>query len=86
LLTRLSEIFPHHRLKKCHADFIIPHYKIARLWRYIRFISPKRNMVVWTVNEKKEMLKLFENKAAGIITDYSNIALKVRDDWKSKSV
>ena len=35
---------------------------------------------VWTVNDKKEIRKLFKKDISGIITDRPDIALKVRNE------
>lgn len=84
IVTRLSELFPFHRLRKSGADLAIPHYKIIKIWRFIKLLRPKMKLITWTVNEKEEMRKMMKNRVAGIITDDPSLAMQLRDSQQLK--
>lgn len=67
--TRYSEVFPKKRLKRCGAYAVSPYYKELILNYASRLNHLKYPVIVWTVNDEKEMIKLV-GKVAGIITNY----------------
>lgn len=73
VLLRLNELFPVIRLLKIKPDVLLPHYKVFRFWRFFTLFI-KKPVIIWTVNEIKEMKMLIQNKVVhGIITD--NVSL-----------
>lgn len=79
---RLTEIFPHRRMKKCKADGISPLYKIMKFGFIKRMHF--RNILVstWTVNSEELMKKLIKKGVDNIVTNYPDICLKVRNELK----
>jgi glycerophosphoryl diester phosphodiesterase len=80
IATRLSEIFPFFRLKKTGADILVPHWKILRIWEISGFVSLRRNIIVWTVNEENHMRRLMKKGITGITTDSTDLALRIKRD------
>jgi glycerophosphoryl diester phosphodiesterase len=78
IATRLSEIFPFFRLKKTGADILVPHWKILRIWEILGFVSLRRNIIVWTVNEENHMRRLMKKGITGFITDSPDLALRIK--------
>lgn len=73
--TRLSELFPGRRIKKCGCDYISPHYRLLKFGFMWRMKLLGQQVSVWTVNEVELMKKmLFKKKVAAIVTDFPNIA------------
>lgn len=83
IAIRLSEIFPKTRLKKTGADFIIPHLRIMNVWRLLRFIRPKGQIMVWTIEEEKDIRRLMKKGVNGIITDIPDTALRLKRNHKT---
>ncbi|MFO7791530.1 MAG: glycerophosphodiester phosphodiesterase [Candidatus Saliniplasma sp.] len=77
--TRLSELFPGGRLKRCRADFVSPNHHLLTLFFLKRMASMDRDVYVWTVNEVELMKKLFRRGVKGMITDRPDLAVKVRE-------
>lgn len=81
ILTRLGEIFPHKRLKKCHADFISPNYRHLKFPLFVSSLNLyKMPIYVWTVNDEELMNALLSKNITGIITDRPDLALKLRSE------
>ncbi len=76
LKTRLSELFPGRRLKRCGADFVSPNYRLLKLF-FMRRMR-ERDVYVWTVNDVDLMEKLMKKGVDGLITDRPDLACKVR--------
>lgn len=59
-----------------------PYYKLvnAKMVAYCR--SNNMKLIPWTVNEKKDMIKMMELDVDGIITDYPNILIELVNDLK----
>lgn len=68
MLTRLSELFPERRLKRCMADFVSPHYHLVRLGFAKRMKQLQKPLLIWTVNHPQECAAVL-TAAHGIITD-----------------
>lgn len=79
---RLTEIFPNRRMKKCHADGISPLHKIMILGFTKRMHLRNRKVSVWTVNDENLMKKLVKKHVDSIVTNYPDVALKVRNSLK----
>lgn len=78
LRTRLSELFPGRRIKKCGCDFISPYHGLIRFGFMWRMKLLKKPVSVWTVNDENLMRKmLFKKKVHAIVTDYPDKALKI---------
>lgn len=74
--TRLSELFPGRRIKRCGCDFVSPHYRLIKFGFMWRMKLLKQQVCCWTVNDKELMKKLlFKKKVHAIVTDYPNIAI-----------
>lgn len=78
---RLKELFPERRLHECGADFVSPAYRLIHLSFIRRMHMRGYPVLVWTVNDKKRMLKLMRMGANGIITDKPDAALYVRKKY-----
>ena len=79
---RLSEIYPHRRMKKCKADGISPLHKIMILGFVKRMHARGIKISVWTVNDQDLMKKLLKKRVDSIVTNYPDIALKMRNSMK----
>lgn len=79
---RLTEIFPHRRMKKCKADGISPLHKIMILGFIKRMHLRNVKISVWTVNDEELMKKLLKKHVDSIVTNYPDKALKMRNTLK----
>lgn len=80
-MRRLKEVFPERRLYECNADFVSPSYKLLHFAFIKRMHRRGFPVLVWTVNDKKKMLKYMRMGANGIITDKPDAALYVRKKY-----
>lgn len=78
--TRLSELFPKRRLKKCDADFVAPSFQLLRFFYLWRMRRLGFDVFVWTVNETEPMERLIGKDTDALITDRPDLALKVREN------
>lgn len=74
--TRMQELFPGKRLKRCRADFIAPHYRLLTLGFIQRMKTLQMPVFVWTVNDAMMIEKFKKIGVAGIITDHPRLALQ----------
>ncbi len=79
IFTRLSELFPKCRLKRCEADFVCPNHRLLKLFFLKRMDLSDLDVYVWTVNDGDLMKKLVQKQVKGIITDRPDIALQIRE-------
>lgn len=79
---RLSEIFPRKRMKKCKADGISPLYKIMIFGFVKRMHMHNIKVSTWTVNDEELMKKLIKMRVDSIVTNYPDLALKLRNELK----
>lgn len=85
VLTRLSELFPLFRVLKTKCDIVSPYYQLVILGYVKRLHLIGRPVLVWTVDSPELMRKLiFKNKVDGIITNYPDKALAIRDEKKAE--
>ncbi|MCR5149530.1 MAG: glycerophosphodiester phosphodiesterase [Eubacterium sp.] len=77
----LKQYFPERRLHDCRADFVSPNYKLVTRFFVRRMHMRGIPVLVWTVNDKKKMLKLFRMKVNAIITDKPDAALYIRKKY-----
>ena len=75
---RFNEIFPLRRVKACKADFVSPNQKLVTSYYIKRMHKANKPIYVWTVNEPKSIARFFSKKVDGIITDYPNVAIKIK--------
>lgn len=76
--TRISELFPGRRIRKCGCDFISPHYRLLKFGFMWRMKLRKQQVCVWTVNDEELMRKLLKKKKVhAIVTDFPDIAKKI---------
>jgi glycerophosphoryl diester phosphodiesterase len=81
LRTRLSELYPVDRARRCQADFLAPHFALARLGVLGRAAQANLPVFVWTVNDDAALRQLIaDERVAAIITDVPDRALAIRDD------
>lgn len=74
----LKDYYPEKRIRAAHADFISPAQHLVR-YTFLRRMRKKGcPVLVWTVNDKKKMLKYIRMGVNGIITDKPDAALYVR--------
>ena len=76
--VRLSELFPHRRLQRCHADFVAAHAQLARA-RVLSYCARRRVPAwVWTVDEEVEIARFLRDpRVAVLITNRPDIALRL---------
>jgi len=85
ILTRVSEFFPHERLRQAKADFLVPHRRL--LWFGFLGRAKKENkpVFVWTVNDQRRIWKmLHDERIDAIITDKPDLALSLRQKMDSQ--
>ena len=79
LKVRLSELFPHRRLQRCHADFVAAHQQLARA-RVLSYCARAGMPAwVWTVDEEPDIARFLRDpRVAVLITNRPDIALRLR--------
>ena len=76
IVTILSELFSIKRCIKAKADFLVPHRKLLRFGFLKRAKRNDKPVFVWTVNDKKLIWKLLNDKRIdAIITDKPDLAV-----------
>lgn len=76
--TRLSELFPGRRIKKCGCDYVSAHYRLLKFGFVKRMHKKNIAVCTWTVNEEEIIRKLIKKvKVDSIVTDFPNLALKI---------
>lgn len=79
LKTRLSEIFPVQRLRRCGATFAVLHFQLAKLGALRRTHAAGIPTLVWTVNGSSRLRRFLSNPLVyGVITDQPEQALAIR--------
>lgn len=79
--SRLAELFPRAKVRRSCCDAVSPNYQLIRLWYVQRMHLLKKPVLAWTVNEESIMKRmLFKARVDGIVTNYPDIALKIRDE------
>jgi glycerophosphoryl diester phosphodiesterase len=80
ILTRVSEFFPHQRLREAKADFLVPHRRLLWFGFLDRAERGNKPVFVWTVNDRRRILKmLHDQRIDGIITDKPDLAISLRN-------
>lgn len=79
LKVRLSELFPHRRVRDSHADFVAVHRQLASL-NVLRYCaSAGISAWVWTVDEESEITRfLRDSRVTTVITNRPEAALGLR--------
>ncbi|MFZ0168096.1 MAG: glycerophosphodiester phosphodiesterase [Candidatus Dormiibacterota bacterium] len=86
LRTRLSEIFPVQRLRRCEATFAVLHYQLAKLGALRRTHAAGIPTLVWTVNGSRPLRRFLSNPLVyGVITDQPEQALTIRDGLRQSA-
>lgn len=75
--TRLSELFPARRARRCGATFVAPNQALVRAGLLRRMRLAGLPVWVWTVNDPTRMAWLIRNGAAAVITDRPDIGLGI---------
>jgi glycerophosphoryl diester phosphodiesterase len=77
ILTRVTELFPVTRLRRCRADFVAPHYRLLVLGFSRRVRAFGYPIWVWTVDDPIQIEKLLANRSVeAIITNDPVLGLK----------
>ena len=80
--AQLSELFPWNRVRRCGADFIVPHWLLAESLT-ARAARRGIGVVVWTVNRPERIRRfLLDPRVEAVITDMPRLALELRDGTK----
>ncbi len=78
LRTRIKELYPVELARSISADYIAPHYTLAKLGVIKRSSAAGIPCLVWTVNTEKEIRRLAaDSRVAGIITDKTALARSI---------
>jgi glycerophosphoryl diester phosphodiesterase len=78
--TRVSELYPVARARRCRADHVLPEVRLARLGALARGAAAGLAPYVWTVNDDASLRRLLADpRVAGVITDVPERALALRD-------
>ncbi len=78
LRTRIKELYPVELAQSISADYIAPHYTLAKLGVIKRSSAAGIPCLVWTVNTEKEIRRLAADPGvAGIITDKTALARSI---------
>lgn len=81
LRTRRSELYPVERARRCQADFLAPHFALARLGVIGRAAHAHFPVFVWTVNDDAMLRQMLaDERVAAVITDVPDRALAIRDN------
>jgi glycerophosphoryl diester phosphodiesterase len=79
LRALLSELGPIPRARACHADFVAPHFALARLGLLQRADEAGLPVFVWTVNDERTLRRLLsDDRVTAVITDVPARALELR--------
>ena len=85
IFSRLAELFPKAKVKRTLCDAVSPHYRLIRFGYVRRMHRKKKAVLAWTVNDESLMREMFFKKHVdGIVSNYPDIAMKVRDEYLSK--
>ena len=80
LISILAQFFPEYRIFKTGADFVAPHFRLLRFGFLWRMKLLKKEVYIWTVNDKWRLAKLMRSKyISAIITDEPELSLQVLD-------
>lgn len=80
LRTRLTELFPVPRLRRCGATFAVVHFRLAQLGGLRRTHAAGFPSLVWTVNGATHLRRFLSDPLVyGVITDQPGRALAMRD-------
>jgi glycerophosphoryl diester phosphodiesterase len=78
--TRLRELFPVARARRCGASFVAPHRTLVRLGALRRARAAGLRTLVWTLNEDDELERhLADPRVHGVITDVPARAVALRE-------
>ena len=78
--SRIAELFPCAKVRRSKCDAVSPNYQLIRLCYVQRMHLLKKPVLAWTVNDEKIMKRMFfKAKVDGIVTNYPDVALKIRD-------
>lgn len=78
--SRIAELFPRAKVRRSKCDAVSPNYQLIRLWYVQRMHLLKKPVLAWTVNDEKVMKRMFHKaKVDGVVTNYPDVAIRVRD-------
>lgn len=80
IIGRFREIFPKGKILRSNCDAVSPHYRLLLLGFVRRMHRKNLKVYAWTINDDKIMKKVFKKKVDGIVTNYPDIALKVKNN------
>ena len=85
IFSRLAELFPKAKVKRTLCDAVSPHYQLVRLGYVRRMPRMKKAVLVWTVNDEALMRKMFfKGHVDGVVSNYPDVAMRVRDEYLEK--
>ncbi|MCG3217930.1 MAG: hypothetical protein KAR35_02940 [Candidatus Heimdallarchaeota archaeon] len=67
--------------RKIGASALHPYHKFTYSWRVKRAHKANLEVRAWTINEEKDLHRMFRHKVNAIITDDVKLALKVREQY-----
>ena len=81
--SRLAELFPRAKVRRSKCDAVSPNYQLIRLWYVQRMHLIKKPVLAWTVNDEKIIRRMLHKaKVDGVVTNYPDIAIRIRDEKK----
>lgn len=77
--TRLSEVFPIKRAKRCGAKFLSANYKLVRLGILRRARRANLPVYVWTIDDQDHIIRVLKDKRVeGLITNRPVLAVRLK--------
>jgi glycerophosphoryl diester phosphodiesterase len=76
--TRISELLPFGRVKRCGADFVAVHFRLAAFGVLRQAARREVPVFVWTVNEEEALnAALRDARITTVVTDLPELALRL---------
>lgn len=72
-LIYLKHTNPFQAVKRINAEYVLPFYRFASKKVIDIYHKIKKKVIVWTINNKKEMVEYIKRKVDGIATDFPNL-------------
>ena len=85
LFSRLAELFPKAKVERTLCDAVSPNYQLIRLGYVRRMHRMNKAVLAWTVNNEPLMRRMFfKAHVDGIVSNYPDVAMKIRDEYLEK--
>ena len=82
---RASELWPAARLQACDADWAAVNHRLALAGVAGRCRRLHRKVMVWTVNDEREIGYWLRRRVDVLVTDRPALAVALRDSWARKA-